>query len=67
MVSDLDIWRTANALIQEHGEDAALEAAQRADGMLDRSDLDGYAVWKRIIKAVEELKRTEPNDGETRH
>ncbi len=34
MTSDLDIYRTANVLIREHGEDAALEAAQRADAML---------------------------------
>jgi len=27
VTSDLDIYRTANALIREHGEDAALEAA----------------------------------------
>ncbi len=27
MTSDLDIFRTANVLIREHGEDAALEAA----------------------------------------
>ncbi len=29
MTSDLDIYRTASVLIREHGEDAALEAAQR--------------------------------------
>ncbi len=28
----------------------------RADAMLEAGDLDGYAVWKRIIKAVEELR-----------
>jgi hypothetical protein len=33
MTSDLDIYRTANVLIREHGEDAALEAAQCADAM----------------------------------
>ena len=31
MTSDLDIYRTASVLIREHGENAALEAAQRAD------------------------------------
>jgi hypothetical protein len=31
MTSDLDIYRTASVLIREHGEDAALEAAQHAD------------------------------------
>jgi hypothetical protein len=34
MTSDLDIYRTASVLICEHGEDAGLEAAQRADAML---------------------------------
>ncbi len=35
MTSDIDIFRTANVLIREHGEDTAVEAAQRADAMLD--------------------------------
>ncbi len=41
MTSDLDIYRTASGLIHEHGEDAALEAAQRADTMLEKGSLDG--------------------------
>ncbi len=36
----------------------------RADAMLDKGDLDGYAVWKRVLKAVEELLREEPREGE---
>jgi len=27
----------------------------RADEMLEEGDLDGLAVWKRILKAVDEL------------
>ncbi len=46
MTSDLDIYRSATVLIREHGEDAALEAAQRADGRLERGDLEGCVVWK---------------------
>ena len=37
----------------------------RADAMLEKGDLDGYAVWKRILQAVEELQRAEPGEGET--
>ncbi len=34
--------------------------------MLDKGDLDGYAVWKRIVKAVgEELLSKERPDGAT--
>ncbi len=32
MTSDLDIYRSANLLIREHGEDAAVEEAMRAIG-----------------------------------
>ncbi len=43
MTADLDIYRTASVLIREHGEEAALEAAQRADAMLERGDMEGRA------------------------
>ena len=39
VTSDLDIYRSANVLIREHGEDAALGAAMRADAMLEKGDL----------------------------
>ncbi len=67
MISALDIYRSAQVLIRQHGDDAGLQAAQRADDMLDRGDMDGLAVWKRILAAVEEIARTEPADGEQRH
>ncbi len=60
MIRDLDIYRSANVLIREHGEDAALDATRWAIAMLDKGDLDRYAVWKRILRAVEEMQRTEP-------
>ncbi len=31
MIRDLDIYRSANVLIREHGEDAAVEPAKQAD------------------------------------
>ena len=63
MIPDLDIYRSANVLVKHHGEDAPIEAAMRADAMLDKGDLDGYAVWKRILRAVGELQRAEPGPG----
>ena len=57
MVSDLDIYRSAHVLIREHDQDAPIEAAMRADAMLEKGDLDSYAVWKRILRAVEVLQR----------
>ncbi len=32
----------------------------RADELLEKGDLDGYAVWKRILRAVGELQGVVP-------
>ncbi len=65
MVPDLDIWRGANLLVKQHGEDAPIHAAMQADAMLEKGDLGGYAAWKRIVKAVEELLSKERSAGVT--
>ena len=64
MTSDLDIYRTASVLVKHYGEDAALEAAQRADAMLEKGSLDGQRVWKRVLAAVKEIQRKVPREGE---
>ena len=68
MIPDPDIYRSANLLVKQHGEDAPIEAAMRADELLEAGDLDGYAVWKRILRAVGELQgTTAPKPGEAVH
>ena len=67
MTSDLDIFRTATVLIREHGAGAAPEAAQRADAMLERGEMGGCAVWRRIVAAVDEIERTELREDEAAH
>ncbi len=34
-MSDLDIYRAANELIKQHGDDAAIHAAMRADELME--------------------------------
>ena len=65
MIPDLDIYRSAQVLMKRHGQDAPIHAAMRADAMLEKGDLDGYAVWKRIVRAVEELLSKERPTGVT--
>ncbi len=48
----------------DEAEDAPIQAAMRADAMLEKGDVDGYAVWKRVLKAVDELLRVELTEGE---
>ena len=57
-------YRTASVLIREHGEEADLVAAERADSFLDDGDIDGSAIWKRVLKAIKEIRREEPREGE---
>ena len=63
MTSDPDIFRAAKLLIDQHGADAGLRAAERADRLLENGDVDGAAIWVRILKAIEELGRG-PKKGE---
>ncbi len=60
MIPDLNLFRSANVLVKHHDEDAPIEAAMRADAMLEAGDLDGYAVWRRVLRAVEELQGVTP-------
>jgi hypothetical protein len=52
MIPDRDIWRAANLLIREHGAEAEIVAARRADEMLERCGHEGRLVWLRIRRAV---------------
>ena len=45
-------------LIDQHGDDAAIPAAQRADELLAGGDMDGAIVWCRILETIEELRRS---------
>ncbi len=67
MIPDLDIYRAAQALMKQHGPDAPIHAAMRADAMLDKGGMDGYAVWKRVLMAVEELQREIATAGDQTH
>ena len=64
MTSDLDIYRTANVLVKRYGKDAVLETAQRADGFLEAGDMAGSAVWRRVLRAIKEIWRQDPREGE---
>ena len=60
MTSNLDIYRSANLLIKQHGEEAAIFAAMQADACLEKGDLDGKVTWLKVIEAIKELQDTTP-------
>jgi hypothetical protein len=44
-------------LMVRHGAGAAMRAAQRADELLKEGDIDGVAIWRRILEAIGGLTR----------
>ena len=67
MTFDLDIDRSALLLIRHYGEYALLKAAVRADELLERGDMEGVAIWRRIITAIERLQALLPGPGHAVH
>ena len=71
IVDDLDIYGSANKLIEQHGEDAPIHAAMWADDLMEagdmEGDMEGEAMWRRIVKAIEELLSEERPLGEKVH
>lgn len=59
-LKEIDIWRCANMMVVLHGDDAPIQAAMKADKMLEAGDLDGKLVWLRIMRAAEQLVK-KPN------
>ncbi len=67
MTSDLDIYRSANELIEQYDEDAPILAAMRADELMEAGDMEGETVWLRIVKAIEDLLSEERPEGAEVH
>jgi hypothetical protein len=63
LIPDLDIYRAAKLCVDQHGDDAPIRAAERADGLLEDGDIEGAAIWRAMMGAIEELQRG-PRDGE---
>ena len=60
MTNDIDIYRAANLYVDQYDDLATFEAGMRADAMLEAGDMEGAAVWRKVIKAIELMQATEP-------
>lgn len=65
MIPDIDIWRCAQLMINNHGEEAAIEAGIMADNFLSKGNIEAQRVWLRIAKAIDQLQKL--HSEETRH
>jgi hypothetical protein len=53
--SETDIFRSAESLIRNHGEKAAMECANMVDRWTARGDLEAADVWRRVLRAVRKM------------
>ena len=60
MPDDLDIYRSANLLIDHNGDDAEDHAADQIAAMMIRGDMDGVTAWRRILGAIKQLQGVTP-------
>jgi hypothetical protein len=44
MIADLDIYRAAKLEIDQYGAGASIQAAMRAEALLDQGDIEGSAI-----------------------
>lgn len=65
MLSDWELWACAQQQLAQHGDDAAFQAAIRADELLSVGDMAGHRNWVAICERIAELNRTASDD--TRH
>jgi hypothetical protein len=56
MLPEIDIWRSATAMIKGYGDTAGWEAANRADALMAEGEPDVSAAWRRIMKAIDRLR-----------
>jgi hypothetical protein len=57
VTSGPDSFRAAKLLIEQYGQDAASRAIERVAELLKHGDTEGALIWRRIVAAVEELRR----------
>ena len=63
MIPDIDIWRCAQLMLNNYGDEAALEAAATADEWLAKGNIDAQHVWLRIARAIDDLQTVKPGEA----
>lgn len=51
-MQDIDIYRTAKMMIDQHGNKALLEVRNKVDGLTAKGDKEGVAIWHKIADAI---------------
>jgi hypothetical protein len=60
ILTEWELWACADEVIRQHGLDAPIFAAMRADQLLLEGEQDGAANWRLIVKRINELLARPP-------
>lgn len=61
MLSEWEPWACANRVLQSHGENASLHAAEQLEALAQAGDADGVRAWRAIARRIAQLGK----DGST--
>jgi len=67
VVDDRDVWEPALLMVKRCGDDAMLEASERADQLLEEGDMASAETWHRILNAIKRLQAKAPAEGKKVH
>lgn len=62
MLSEWELWACANRVLQSHGENASLHAAEQIKALTQAGDADGVRAWRAIARRIAQLSE---KDGST--
>jgi hypothetical protein len=60
LASEAAIERLARDMIEQHGAEAALRAAERINDRIDNADWSGRDLWAAVVHAIHELQHAVP-------
>lgn len=55
MIAEWELWACAHEMIRQHGADAGIYAAMRADELFEAGDNDGAVTWRMIVQRINRL------------
>ena len=58
MLSEWELWACANRVLQTHGENAALHAAEQIGALVLKGEAEGVRTWQAIAACIAQLCAT---------
>lgn len=59
-MEEIDLWRAAHLLIQQHGDGAEREAMRLGGLAMEKGDTQGERVWVGVLTIIKSLMNKQP-------